>query len=112
MKRLYNIIAGLLCWVSVSCHTDFLEVKPDSRLAVPSSLKDMDALMDNMTVMNTTSVLIMGEIGTDDYYLNETEWNSLTNPYQKMAMCGLSIFMKASSVRGGIMLIRRFCTAI
>ncbi|MEA5403225.1 RagB/SusD family nutrient uptake outer membrane protein [Arcicella sp. DC2W] len=83
MKRLYNIIAGLLCLVSVSCHTDFLELKPDSRLAVPASLKDMDALMDNMTVMNTTSVLIMGEIGTDDYYLNETEWNSLTNPYQK-----------------------------
>ncbi|MEA5259180.1 RagB/SusD family nutrient uptake outer membrane protein [Arcicella aquatica] len=83
MKRLYNIIAGSLCLVLVSCHTDFLEVKPDSRLAVPASLKDMDALMDNMTVMNTTSVLIMGEIGTDDYYLNETEWNSLTNPYQK-----------------------------
>lgn len=85
MKRLCKIIGALICFVSVSCHTDFLDIKPDRRLAVPASLKDMEALMDNLNVMNMTSVLIMGEIGTDDYYLNETEWNTLTNPYQKNA---------------------------
>lgn len=83
MKRLYKIMAGLICFVSVSCHTNFLDIKPDLRLAVPTSLKDMEALMDNLNIMNMNSVLIMGEIGTDDYYLNETEWNSLTSPYQK-----------------------------
>ncbi len=83
MKRLSQMIGSLLCLFLVACQTHFLDIKPDQRLAVPTSLKDMEALMDNMNIINMTSVLIMGEIGTDDYYLNEAEWNALTNPYQK-----------------------------
>ncbi|MEA5402830.1 RagB/SusD family nutrient uptake outer membrane protein [Arcicella sp. DC2W] len=87
MKKIYSMLHGLgycvLSLLMIACYGDFLEIEPNRKLAVPTTLKDLDALMDNTTLLNANALLIMGEIGTDDYYLNETDWNSLTNPYQK-----------------------------
>ncbi|MEA5405575.1 hypothetical protein VB776_21725, partial [Arcicella sp. DC2W] len=87
MKKIYSILYWVgYCVLSLlmnACYGDFLEIEPNRKLAVPSTLKDLDALMDNTTLLNANALLIMGELGTDDYYLNETDWNSLTNPYQK-----------------------------
>lgn len=82
--KILNVIG--CCFISIfccSCYDDFLDIKSDKKLAVPATLNDFEALMDNVNVMNHNSVLILGEIGSDDYLLQEQDWNRLTNPYQK-----------------------------
>jgi len=66
-----------------SCKESFLELKPNQSIAVPTSLKDFEALLDNYSDMNTSSALVLGELSTDDYYLAEADWNQLANAFER-----------------------------
>jgi tetratricopeptide (TPR) repeat protein len=59
-----------------------LDEKYSSDLFVPSTLEDLQALLDNEAVMCETPVL--GEISADNYYLNYTFWQPL-NTQEKNA---------------------------
>jgi len=56
----------LLCVSTISCKKDFLEVKPDQQLLVPSSLSDLAAIL-NHTDMNFSTGMHI--IATDDYQI-------------------------------------------
>ncbi len=53
----------------------FLDVKPDQRLTVPSSLKDLQALLDDYSTF--ASVPNAGEISSGDFYLTDADLSSL-----------------------------------
>lgn len=71
MKRkfAYPIITLVISLLLVSCQSDFLDIKPDKSLVIPSTLNDFQSLMDNPNVMNITPGL--GELACDDYYTSE-----------------------------------------
>lgn len=68
-----------LCLISVLCLTgckDYLEAKPDKKLAVPDNLQSLQALMDDYPRLNNQSPST-GEAYTDDYYITEADYNGL-----------------------------------
>ena len=68
-------LAGI-CFL-ISCKKDFLDKKPSTDLVVPSTLGDFRALLDNENVMGQTPGL--GELSSDDYYLNYIYWKTKTS---------------------------------
>jgi starch-binding outer membrane protein, SusD/RagB family len=68
----------LLCLAiiaSCSCKK-FLDEKPDKSLVVPTSLQDLQAMLDNNNSMNTISGAV-GEGSADNYYLAYSDWAAL-----------------------------------
>ncbi len=64
---LLNIALVLSCLLSTGC-SKFLDKKPDEKLAVPNTLEDLQALLDNWVVMNQREPSV-GNIVTDEYYV-------------------------------------------
>ena len=69
MKYIKEIAIGLVMLTS-SC-TKYLDTVPNSSLTVPQNLADFQQLLDN-EIINTVNAA-MGEFGTDDIYLPETQ---------------------------------------
>lgn len=61
----------------------FLEEKPDRSLAIPSTLKDLQALLDYHAAFTNESNA--GEISSDDYYITQTDWSSLSSEAHRRA---------------------------
>lgn len=81
MKFKYYFLLPVLMLL-ISCKKDFLEAKPDKSLVVPSTLADFQALLDNTDIMNS-AMPYLGEISSDEYYLQYDTWNALTHPPEK-----------------------------
>jgi hypothetical protein len=71
-KAIFRLL--ILCVaVFASCKKSaFLDKKPDSRLVVPTTLADFQALLDDEFIMQETPEL--GELSTDDYYISFNSW--------------------------------------
>ncbi|RZJ90935.1 MAG: RagB/SusD family nutrient uptake outer membrane protein [Chryseobacterium sp.] len=71
MKRTIAYISVLVLALGTfsNCKKDFLDAKPNKALLVPSSLTDFQAILDNVTVMNTTVGL--PNIACDDFYRSD-----------------------------------------
>lgn len=65
-----------------SCQ-DFLEKKPQMDIATPETLEDVRAMLDNDDILNRTGLALM-EIGSDDFYLSETELYNVSETYRGM----------------------------
>lgn len=72
MKPIYNSLSVtllLICIITlcvVSCNKDeLLNAKPSTSLAIPQTLEDFQAILDNQTNMNTTPAL--GDASSDNY---------------------------------------------
>ncbi len=64
-----------------SC-SDFLDEKSDTMLSTPETLEDNQALLDrtyNVTANNSIS----GEISSDDIYILDSDYNTLSNEFEK-----------------------------
>lgn len=94
---LYFIVLSLLF---CSCKKGFLELKPDQTIVVPSSLKDFESLLDNDLDLNNTSSLFLSELGTDDFYLTEVDWNQLSNAFERNAYRWEPNIYEGSQCRG------------
>lgn len=81
MKLKYHYLFILLPLL-VSCKKDFLALKSDKNLVIPSTLADFQALLDKSSIMNE-SMPNQGELSSDDYYLKNDAWNGLKVPVQK-----------------------------
>lgn len=79
MKKIYQfiLVLGVTC-ILFSCKK-FLDAKPDESLAIPSTAKDLQALMDNFSVMNQSEPTA-NEGSADDYQLADADFNAITNP--------------------------------
>jgi tetratricopeptide (TPR) repeat protein len=81
MKRFTFLLTASLV-ILAACREDFLDIKPDKALVVPSTLDDFQAMLDYYNVMNA-NMPGMGELSSDDYYVLFDRWNTLSSPYMK-----------------------------
>lgn len=76
MKRHIYILLILSCLIVVGCSEDFLEKKPDKSLVVPTTLEDLQALLDNADrVMNIVPAI--GMVASDDAFTTDNAWQGL-----------------------------------
>jgi tetratricopeptide (TPR) repeat protein len=78
-NNLYLYIATLLVAIVITLNgcKKYLDVKPDKKLVIPGSLADLQAILDNYTVINNNDPS-SGEISADNYYLTDADWASLS----------------------------------
>ena len=78
MQQKYNLIALflLVCITGLSCKK-YLDLKPDKKLTVPSSVKDLQALLDNNNIMNK-KYPTYDEASADNYYLPLSNYQSFS----------------------------------
>jgi tetratricopeptide (TPR) repeat protein len=71
-KLFYPVL--LLIIILCSCKKDFLDAKPSSGLVTPTQLKDFQALLENVDVMNRSTPALL-QISSDDYIIvNDASW--------------------------------------
>lgn len=78
MKKYLFLMLPLLslALVLISCKK-YLERKPDKSLVIPSTVADVQALLDSYDKMNMNCPLI-AEGSSDNYYLTDADFNALT----------------------------------
>jgi len=78
--KIYINTMLFLCslFLITSCKKDFLDKKPATNLDVPTSLSDLQALLDNSTIHESPS---LGECSADDYYQTYDTWFNEFAPY-------------------------------
>ncbi|MFC0774071.1 RagB/SusD family nutrient uptake outer membrane protein [Terrimonas alba] len=62
----------------------YLDEKPDSKLAVPSTLSDLQALLDFSFRMNLKRTPTFGEASSDDYFLLDETYNNFDQEKQQI----------------------------
>ena len=82
MKK--TIIYLVFAVLFTACTKTFLDKKPDQSLVVPQTLSDFQALLNNTSVMNV-DMPSLGEISSDDYYVTDAGYQSVTVPTYKNA---------------------------
>lgn len=73
--RVFYFIATM--FLGTSCLSEWLDIKPDKRMVLPSTLKDIHAMMGNTEVLNV-GMPILGEVGTDDFTITDESWASMS----------------------------------
>lgn len=94
MKAILTFMALILL---TGCDKGWLEERADKSIVVPSTLADLQALLDNSGYMNGNNLISgvlpdMGENATDDYYLKEAVWNTMFIPYKNSYVWNKDIF--------------------
>lgn len=85
-------------FLSTSCLSDWLDIKPDKKMVLPASLKDIQALMDNTQILNIAMPAI-GEVGTDDYFIADDRWQSMSSAeYRNAYIWAEKIYEEGTSV--------------
>src|SRR5574338_619976 len=90
MKPKYFLLLITVLLALASCKK-FLDAKPDKQLAVPQSLKDCQALLDNTNMM-TVQYPTAGEIASDNFYLLYTSWQTRSVTDQNTYIWGRDVF--------------------
>jgi hypothetical protein len=82
----FIIIAATLLVLAVSCRKqdNWLSIKSANADVTPSSLKDLQALLDNDQVMNNNYPEI-GLVGADNYFVSYEKWESAFNAQERNA---------------------------
>lgn len=62
----------------------FLDEKTDKRLVVPSSIRDLQSLLDNYSNLNIADPG-EGEVSSDDYYLMDNTWAAINSEEDRRA---------------------------
>src|SRR6187402_2000262 len=70
----YGILLCLFLMPGFSSCKKYLELEPEEDMALPSTLKDCQALLDNYSIMNTNYPI--GDQYADDYYLTFDNWKN------------------------------------
>ncbi|WP_104381361.1 RagB/SusD family nutrient uptake outer membrane protein [Sphingobacterium sp. HMA12] len=77
ITRYYFLLIIVFSITLLSACSTFLEDKPNQKMAVPSTLKDCDALLDDYFTMNN-SYPVAGEVGADNYYLTTVSFEAIS----------------------------------
>jgi len=82
--KLLIIIVSFVLLISSCKKQDWLNIKSNKSDVVPSSLKDLQALLDNERIMNSNTPGI-GFVGTDNYYVTYAKWQAALNEQERNA---------------------------
>ncbi|WP_164974271.1 RagB/SusD family nutrient uptake outer membrane protein [Filimonas effusa] len=74
----YAIIAWVVLALSAASCSKYLEEKPNQSTTVPSTLADLQAILDNTTGMNIKDSRLINVVD-DNYYVNTSDWQSLAS---------------------------------
>lgn len=77
------IVLSLLIGLLMGCN-EFLDEKPDKQLTIPSSLRDLQALLDADNIVNAGD-MGDGEVASDDYFMPDEVWAALFNEVDRRA---------------------------
>jgi hypothetical protein len=78
-SRPSSLLVFFLIVVFTSSCKKYLDEKPDGSLATPSTIQDLQAMLDNINVLNRAMQL--PSISADEYYLTDSDWNAILSPY-------------------------------
>lgn len=59
------------------CKKDFLDARPSSTLTIPSTLEDLQLMLDDFSTLNLGPSI--GEVSSDDYFIDSLGWSSLND---------------------------------
>lgn len=68
----------------IGCMDDFLAIKSDKKLVIPSTLQDFRALMDKADVMNQV-LPYLGHISSDDFYISSNNYIGIGDVFKRNA---------------------------
>ena len=83
MKHLKYKFALLAILLMAAC-SDYLDVKPDKKLTIPTTTSDLMVLMQEVQTMNYDYAVGLGEIGSDDVFLPYENWASIPSIENRM----------------------------
>lgn len=82
IKIIYLLVPGIIFILLSGCKK-FLDEKPDKKLAIPNTLTDFQALLDQYALINNNDPAA-GEVSADDYYLTDADWAGRKETDQNM----------------------------
>ncbi|WET68775.1 RagB/SusD family nutrient uptake outer membrane protein [Sphingobacterium sp.] len=84
MKKQF-IYTVLILIVLSACSKDFLDIKPSSSIVQPSTLEDMEGLLENHGVMNSISPAL-GQLSSDEYFfVDQKAWQGTLTQTERLA---------------------------
>src|SRR5690606_40624436 len=79
------IITGLFTAQACQLEEDFLAAKPNIALAIPTSLQDYASLLNNENLFTSYADPVLGEISSDDLYVDDASWLALASTADRNA---------------------------
>lgn len=77
-RSMYALLLLLMALLPAGCDS-FLDASPDKKLAVPDTLRDAQALLDNYGTMNQNNPSASGETSADNYYIPTPAFLAMSN---------------------------------
>src|SRR5258708_3782410 len=68
-----------MIWLCFHSCTKYLDAKPDQTIATPSTIEDLEGILDNYNYINARYPSA-SEVSSDDFYLISSNWSSLIEP--------------------------------
>jgi len=93
------LVCFAFTFIVVSCTSEWLDIKSDKKLVVPSSLKDLQALVDNPRVL-VTGTPAMAELSADNYVLSTESFKSLRENMERNIHIWARDIYEDATVRG------------
>lgn len=82
MKNILRFLLAFLAFLILNgCH-NFLDMKPDQKMAIPKTLEHADLLLNDYSILNA-GFPTYGEIASDDYFISTENWNGLYDMDEK-----------------------------
>lgn len=78
MKKTIFFLFTIIHLLGLSSCEKYLDAKPDKSLQIPSSIADLQAIMDYGNYMNGYNGVSFGETSADNYYLSDDSYNQLS----------------------------------
>lgn len=79
VKYIIWVLFPIYCLFFSSCKK-YLDAKPDKTIAVPTTIQDFQAMLDNSNF--NTEYPVAGDIASDDYFLKASDLSSFDEPEQ------------------------------
>lgn len=84
-KTIYSyVFTCFVCLILMSCSKDWLEIKSDKKLVVPTTLNDAAAILENTVRMNEGMTPNLFDISCDDYVVAEDRLSAVS-PWERNA---------------------------
>ncbi len=82
MKSTVYIILATVIVLFSSCKK-FLEEKSNKKFVIPTTLRDVQGLLDNYEKLNQLSDCFALEVSADNYYVTTTDYNAMIEEYRR-----------------------------
>jgi hypothetical protein len=77
MKKIIVLLCFLTFTIAFPSCKKYLDAKSDKSLQIPSSVPDLQALLDNATLLNGYNGVSFGEASADNYFMTDDEYNQM-----------------------------------